>query len=191
MVKIDLDLETLQRLKQLVGATLYDFLGFTIDLEKATIVDNLCQTHELGEGAISMLTLLFKHYSKSKPEEQSGKLVKFRDLPCGCAYEEAFIQRAINPVADVFGEKPDDLPKAAVLLGGRQMEIGDASAQIQALKNVPLTFILWGSDEFTASANVLYDELASSYLPTEDLAILGEFTTHRLIEANKVLMQRQ
>jgi hypothetical protein len=63
------------------------------------------------------------------------------------------------------------------------MSFGDVSVQIFALKGIPLTYILWKTDEFPATANILYDESANSYLPTEDLAVLGEITTSRLIEA--------
>jgi Domain of unknown function (DUF3786) len=87
----------------------------------------------------------------------------------------------------VFGEKPDKLTKATKLFGGIQLNLGDASVKIVALKSIPLTYILWKSEEFGASATILYDESASDYLPTEDLAGLGELTTVRLIEAKKIM----
>jgi hypothetical protein len=191
LIKLNLEKQTLTKLQELTGTACYEFLGFTLDLENSTITDNLCQSNQnLSEWAIQMLTVLLSHYSLANPIAPSGKLVKFKDIPGGYAYEDAFAKRAIEPVGDCFGEKPDELPKAAKLLGGTQLEIGDASAQIIALKGIPLNFILWGSDEFTASANILYDESASSYLPTEDLAVLGEITTLRLIEAKKLLIAK-
>jgi len=116
-----------------------------------------------------------------------GKLVKFKDLPGGYAYEGAFIKRAIQPVEYVFGESIESLVKAAELLGGFKLEFGDTSVQITTLKNIPLTYILYGTGEFPASSNILYDESASYYLPTEDLAVLGEITTMRLIEAKEMI----
>ena len=73
------------------------------------------------------------------------------------------------------------------MLGGAELVLGDASIEIPALKGIPLTYILWGKEDFLASANVLYDSSASNYLPMEDLAILGELSTLRLIEASKNL----
>lgn len=191
MIKLNLNEETLTKLQSLTGASSYDFLGFTLDLKNSTLTDNLNQLEQnLSEWAIQILTVLLPHYASANPIAQTGKLLKFKDVPGGYAYEDAFAKRAIEPVADCFGENPDELPKAARLLGGTQLEIGDASAQIPALKGILLTYILWGTDEFTASANILYDASASNYLPTEDLAVLGEITTLRLIEAKKRLIEK-
>ena len=191
MIKLNLNGETLTKLQQLTGTSSYEFLGFTIDLENSTLTDNLNQLEQnLSEWAIQILTVLLSHYASANPIAQTGKLLKFKDVPGGYAYEDAFAKRAIEPVADCFGENPDELPKAARLLGGTQLEIGDASAEIPALKGILLTYILWGTEEFTASANILYDASASNYLPTEDLAVLGEITTLRLIEAKKWLIEK-
>ena len=191
MIKLNLNGETLTKLQQITGTSSYEFLGFTIDLKNSTLTDNLNQLEQnLREWAIQILTVLLSHYASANPIAQTGKLLKFKDVPGGYAYEDAFAKRAIEPVADCFGENPDELPKAARLLGGTQLEIGDASAQIPALKGILLTYILWGTDEFTASANILYDASSSNYLPTEDLAVLGEITTLRLIEAKKRLIEK-
>jgi hypothetical protein len=191
MFKLNLNRETLTKLQQLTGTSSYEFLGFTIDLKNSTLTDNLNQLEQnLSEWAIQILTVLLSHYASANPIAQTGKLLKFKDVPGGYAYEDAFAKRAIEPVADCFGENPEELPKAARLLGGTQLEIGDASTQIPALKGILLTYILWGTDEFTASANILYDASASNYLPTEDLAVLGEITTLRLIEAKKQLIEK-
>jgi hypothetical protein len=191
MIKLNLNGETLTKLQHLTGTSSYDFLGFTLDLKDGTLTDNLSQIEQtLSEWAIQILTVLLAHYTSASPIAQTGKLLKFKDVPGGYAYEEAFSKRAIEPVADCFGENPDELPKAARMIGGTQLQIGDASAQIPALKGILLTYILWGTDEFTASANILYDASASNYLPTEDLAVLGEITTLRLIEAKKLLIEK-
>jgi len=61
--------------------------------------------------------------------------------------------------------------------------LGDAAAEVCALESVPIIYILWAAGEFAASATVLFDESASSFLPTEDLEVLGELTTYRLKKA--------
>jgi hypothetical protein len=144
-------------------------------------------TARLTQWHIQLLAALLTHYSQGKPTPLTGKLVKFKDLPGGYAYERAFNKRAIKPLAEYFGEKPQLLPKVGRLFGGIQLDYGDASVEITALKGIPLTFILWKAEEFPASANILYDQSASNYLPTEDLAVLGEITTGRLMEAKDKL----
>jgi hypothetical protein len=181
-------LATLQKLKKLTGINRYEFLGYTLDLDKSTITDNLPQLMvNLSEWATQIFTALLRHYSSANPIAQTGTLVKYKDIPGGYSYEDAFIKRAIQPIAEVFGEKPKELLKAANLLGATKLVLGDVSFEILSLKGIPLTYILWGKEEFPASANILYDASASSYLATEDLAVLGELSTLRLIEASKNL----
>jgi len=186
LTKLNLELEILQKLKRLTGTNRYEFLGFTLDLDENTITDDLPNlVGNLSEGRTQILTTLLCHFSLANPLAPTGRLVKYKDLPGGYAYEGAFFKRAIEPIAEVFGEKPKNLVEAADLLGGTKLTLGDAAVEIPALKGIPLTYILWGKEDFPASANILYDASASSYLPTEDLAVLGELTTLRLIEATK------
>jgi len=186
LTKLNLELEILQKLKRLTGTNRYEFLGFTLDLDENTITDDLPNlVGNLSEGRTQILTTLLCHFSLANPLAPTGRLVKYKDLPGGYAYEGAFIKRAIEPIAEVFGEKTKNLVEAADLLGGTKLTLGDASVEIPTLRGIPLTYILWGKEDFPASANILYDASASSYLPTEDLAVLGELTTLRLIEATK------
>lgn len=62
------------------------------------------------------------------------------------------------------------------------MQFGDASTEIPALRGIPLTYILYGSDEFPAFANLVFDRSAIDYMPLEALVVFGELTTSRLIE---------
>jgi hypothetical protein len=75
------------------------------------------------------------------------------------------------------------------MLGGRQLDIGQASVEIAAFNLVPITYILWLDDDFPASANVLFDETANNYLNAEGLANLAELTTWRLLLAQKLLQK--
>lgn len=188
MIKLNLSGQTLEKLRYLFNIKddcTYDFLGFTLDLETSNLMDkvNPEAIARLTQWHIQLLATLLIHYSQAKPTPLTGNLVKFRDLPGGYAYEHAFNKRAINPLTEYFGEKPQLLSKVGKLFGGIQLNHGDASVEITALKGIPLTYILWKAEEFPASANILYDQSASNYLPTEDLAVLGEIATGRLIEA--------
>ena len=186
MTQLNLDAEKLQKLQKLTATNCYEFLGFTFNLEKSILTENLAQpANILNEWAIQIFTTLLSHYSLANPIAPTGNLVKFKDIPGGYAYEDAFTKRAIEPIADVFGENPQELLRAANCLGGTKKNFGDASAEISALKGISLTYILWGKEEFPASANILYDASARCYLPTEDLTVLGEVTTLRLTQASK------
>jgi hypothetical protein len=189
LITLNLDDQTLFRLQKLIGNSSYNFLGFTLNLEKGTIKDKLGSgaAENFSEWTIQILAILFSHYSEAKPTSLTGNLIKYRVIPGGYAYDEAFQKCAVQLIAQTFCCEPEDLPKAVKLLGGRQRTLGDASAEINALPGIPLTYILWVAEDLPPSASILYDSSASCYLPTEDLAVLGELTTVRIIEAKKVL----
>jgi hypothetical protein len=182
--KITLPKETTDKLQEMLGVARYSFLGFTIDLKTNVLADNISKEPQDAWTVYAIITLL-QHYTMAKPSNLTGKLVKFKDAPGGYAYEGAFIKRALDPIAATFGKDPQQLKSAAERLGGVAANLGDSATVIEALKGIPLTYILYGSEEFGASVNILYDESASNYLPTEDLAVLGEITTLRLIQAAK------
>jgi hypothetical protein len=154
-----------------------EFLGYVVELESGKVYDkikNICVRNP------ETLYVLLAHYSQAKPTDIVGRLIKFRDLPGGYAYEEAFTKRAVSPIARIFSDKPEMLIEAAKLLDGIKREYGDSSVEIPALPKIPLVYILWKGGEFPASATTLFDASASHYLPTEDLAVLAELTTTRL-----------
>lgn len=195
MTRLNLQAKALQQLKRLVKPKQdgsYHFSGFALDLETGEIKDQLAGVPlEANDMYIQVLSILLEHYTVGNQTPRSGKLVKFKDVPGGYAYEAAFNQRAIMPIEQAFGEKPQELIAAAKLLNGVSLDYGDVSAEVPALEGIPLVYILWMANEFPASANILFDESASSFLPTEDLAVLGELTTSRLLQAQQLLTKNR
>ena len=180
----------MEKLRKLTGTqkgTDYHFLGYSLDLDTSDFQDLFTNDFRPREWQIQILSALLSHYSIATQTPLQGKLVKFKDLPGGYAYEKAFVQRAVQPIAQVFGDKPGELVEAAKRLGGKRVDFGDVAVEVPALEGVPLVYILWAAGEFPASASVLFDESASCFLDTEALAGLGEITTSRLIQANLIL----
>ena len=154
-----------------------EFLGYVIESESGEAYDNIRRCRVTNP---ETLYVLLAHYLQAKPTDIVRKLIGFRDLPGGYAYEDAFRKRAVSPIAEIFNDKPELLVEAAKLLKGIKRDYGDSSVEIPALPKIPLVYILWKSDEFPVSANMLFDMSASRCLPTEDLAVLAELTTTRL-----------
>lgn len=100
MIKLNLQNQTLQRLQQLIGGGAYDFLGFALDLETGVLSDQLTSNsmRDTRERDSQIFAALLGHYAPASPTSLSGKLVKFKDLSGGDAYEGAFVQRAIEPI---------------------------------------------------------------------------------------------
>ncbi len=161
----------------------FEFLGYVVDLLAGEMYDSLKNTLKIAQLEYEGLQTLLLHYSRAEPTERAGHLVKFSGLPGGQAYERAFLRRAVQPIAEAFGQKPQMLVDCVTVLGGVAKDYGDSAAEIFGLPRIPLVIILWEESEFPAEANILFDDSASRYLPTEDLAVLGEIAAFRLIEA--------
>jgi len=115
---------------------------------------------------------------------ETGKMISYSQLPGGMGYNSAFIRRAVQPIERTFGSDAQKLWEAAKLLEAEKLGHGDWSVKIRALPLVPIVIILHGAtSEFPASASMLFDASASSYLSTEQLAMLGELTSARLRHA--------
>lgn len=156
-----------------------EFLGYTVELSSGKVYDKI---KNMRVAHPETLYVVLGHYSKAEPIPKTGELVKFRNLPGGYAYEEAFSRRAVHPITKRFGNHPESLVGAAEVLGGVKCQFGDVSVEVPALPLIVLTFVLWKGDiELQPSAGIFFDSSASHYLPTEDLAVLAELTTKRLM----------
>jgi hypothetical protein len=134
-----------------------------------------------------LVEVLIKYASAGK-HVRANKLVNFTDFSGGYAYENAFYQRVVNFVVKLFGMCPQDLVKAAGLLGGSMIDYGDYSVEIEVLPGLPLTFILWtAEEELPPSMKILFDESADKFFNVEDLAWLSNLTVWRLSVAKHIL----
>jgi hypothetical protein len=114
----------------------------------------------------------------------ASKWIAFRNLPGGMGYDAAFQGRANLRLARAFGTNRPAFEAAAQALGGERLSFGDASFSFRLLPRVWLAVVLYlADDEFSATANVLFDGAVSHYLPTEDLAVLGGMLAGRLVKA--------
>ncbi len=129
---------------------------------------------EVGEEASLYLAIIILHYLVTAGGEPlTGQWIAYRHLPGGDIYNEPFQNRAVKPFLKTFGERPEDFQNAAEALGGKRLETSGISMMVQVLPRVPICFTLWpGDEEMPASANILFDQAAPSYLPTEDYAHL-------------------
>jgi len=144
-----------------------------------------------GENAPALPTrekLLILHYLLSaKGTPPSGKLITFQELPEGHVYYPTFLKRSVQPLVSNFGSEPRLLLQPAEKLGAKAVELGDASVAITAFPRVPVIIVLWkGDEEFEAGGSILFDAGISDYLPTEDITILCETISWKLIKAKPI-----
>lgn len=113
----------------------------------------------------------------------ANQWVSFHELPGGRAYYPAFQARANSRLARAFGDDLEGFIAAAEALGGERLTYGDASFLFRILPRLWMAVVLHLADEeFSPSANVLFDATAANYLPTEDLAVLGGMLAERLLK---------
>ena len=128
-----------------------------------------------GEKASLYLSIILLHYlNTADGTPLAGKWISFKELPGGQIYIDPFRKRAITPFLKIFGDSPQQFIEAASQAGGfRNPQLGEYCMVIPVLPRVPIAFILHpGDEEFSTTANILFDANASSYLPTEDYAHL-------------------
>ncbi len=114
----------------------------------------------------------------------SGEPITLRELPGGNVYYPTFVKRTANRLRDRFGRDAALLVRAGENLGGHRADYGDAAVVIDAFSRVPITLVLWqGDDELPPQANLLFDSTISDYLDTEDVTVLCENLTWKLINS--------
>ncbi len=159
----------------------------TLTGEKYTISHPGGEVRLVGSDAevpITTRILLLHYLLTADGAPPAGRWVAFRELPDAMVYDPAFQGRASHRIRGRFGNDVEAFHRAAKALGGERLSFGDASYLFRALPRVWLAVIVYkGDEEFSPSANVLFDAAAANYLPTEDLAVLGGYLASRLIHA--------
>jgi hypothetical protein len=133
---------------------------------------------------VSLVTkIVLLHYLiKADGRPPAGQLVPYKEIPGGMLYAGVFARRAIEPLIPVFGQSPERLLDAGFRLGGRKAKYGDVSFVLRALPRIPMTYILWkGDEEFPATIQLLFEKSVEGYLSLEDIVVVGEMATNRLI----------
>jgi len=131
--------------------------------------------------------ILILHYlTLAKGTPISNKVIAYKELPEGANYFPSFYKRAIKPLLDYFSKEPRLLLDTAKRLGGYEADYGDVAVTINAFGRVAITLILWrGDDEFVPEGSILFDSSISDYLSTEDINVLCETISWKLVRLLK------
>ena len=135
-----------------------------------------------GEPAI-WLRILFLHYLLTADGTPvADDWIAYRHLPGAELFEGRFVNMAIRPLVQAFGQDLEGFKRAAEALGGVPMSrTGDAAFYFLAFPHLPMACLLYlGDEEVSPSVNTLFDASAPHYLPTEDLSLLGSYLSQAL-----------
>jgi hypothetical protein len=134
---------------------------------------------------VSLVTrILLLHYLiRADGSPMTGEWVGYKDISGGLLYASVFARRVTEALVRRFGRAARGFEEAGLQLGGEAAGVGDASFILRVLPFVPLQYVLWeGDDEFPPSAQLLFDASVDHYLSLEDIVVLGQITTGRLIQ---------
>jgi hypothetical protein len=149
--------------------------------------------HSPSKKVVSLVTrILLLHYLiRADGNPFTGKWVAYKDIPGGFLYAGVFARRVTEPLQRRFGKSAQSFKETGIRSGGEPVEIGDASFILHAFPYVPLQYVLWeGDEEFPPSVQLLFDASVDHYLTLEDLVVLGQVTTGRLINRSALSSDR-
>jgi hypothetical protein len=133
---------------------------------------------------VSLVTrILLLHYLiRANGNPLTGKWVGYKDIPGGLLYAGVFARRVTEPLVRKFGKSANWFKEIGIRLGGESVEVGDASFILRAFPFIPLQYVLWeGDEDFPPSVQLLFDASVDHYLSLEDIVVLGQMATGRLI----------
>jgi len=134
---------------------------------------------------LDLVTLLY-YFGHADRTPLSGKWISYSELPDGQFYNQAFQGYTGKVLARTFSNNRDAFNMAAVRAGGERYELGDSGFIFKILPKVPTLVVYWmGDEDFGSSTQILFDEAAGHYLPTDAYAILGSTLTRKIINARK------
>lgn len=106
----------------------------------------------------------------SKDIPQSGKLVKPEGLKGGEIFFKGSHVLPLDKIAEKYGNDKAGFVEKGKNLGGKKENYGDASVELLPFPSIPVTLILWLSDdEFPARANLLFDSTCEQQLQIDIL----------------------
>lgn len=167
-----------------------------VDSQELIIVEYLNQSYQVTlpdiqvslvdsgtEVPIKDKILLLHYLTQAKGVPIANKFIAFKELPEGANYSSTFSKRSIEPLIKYFGREPQRLIETAERLGGRKADHGDVAVTINVFSRVPITIVLWqGDEEFPPRSNILFDATIPDYLFTEDITVLCETITWKLVK---------
>jgi len=141
---------------------------------------------------ISLVTrVLALHYLlRADGSPLTGRWIGYKEIPGGLLYAGVFARRVTEPLARKFGRSAKGFKQVGLRCGGESVEVGDASFSLHAFPYVPLQYVLWeGDEEFPATVQLLFDASVEHYLSLEDIVVLGQVVTGRLIHQSTLSPQ--
>lgn len=128
--------------------------------------------------------VLILHYLlRADGSPLTGRWIGYKEIPGALLYASVFARRVTEPLIRKFGNSSKLFKNVCETLGGQPVKVGDASFILQAFPSIQLQYVLWeGDEEFTPTVQLLFDASVDHYLSLEDIVVLGQMASSRLIQ---------
>lgn len=114
----------------------------------------------------------------------SETLVTAEKLEAGGFFFRGSHRLPVEKLEEIFGHNPPLLHKAGQLFDAAPKPFGDASIELLVLPRIPITLIIWASDEeFPARASILFDQTAAAHLPLDVLYAAATLTIKSVVNS--------
>lgn len=98
----------------------------------------------------------------------SGRLIKPVDIKGGTPFFRGTHILPLDRIAEKYGNDKAGFIQRGKGLGGKILSYGDVSVELLPMPRIPVTLILWLSDdEFFARADLLFDSTCEQHLPLD------------------------
>jgi len=131
--------------------------------------------------------ILILHYlTQATGAPYTNKLITYGQIEGGKFYCPVFVKRNLEPILSCFGDRPELLIDVVQKFGGQRSNYGDVSVSIDAFPMARIFIIIWkGDEEVPHGGNILFDGNIRHYLASEDVCVLTEILTWKLINLAK------
>jgi hypothetical protein len=161
------------------------FLGveYFVDINEKRVFTQSDDGEQADGGFLEQLCIL-TYLINCRDEKLADKLVTADKLEAGQFFFRGPHVLPTGKLEEVFGHDPHSIYSAATAVKGKKASYGDASIKVFVLPRLPLTFVIWGSDdEFDSRASILFDKTATLQLPLDALGAAVTLATKALISA--------
>ncbi len=134
------------------------------------------------------LAIYHLFYYSSKNPVNTARFVPFREVKGAAPFDPAFKKQILIPFAKACDGKKNLLIAAGESLGFQRLAQSDAGFAVNAFECVPIRFLFWdGDDEFSAQANILFDENITEFTHEETVVTIASCGVRCLMDAARTL----
>ncbi|HCY85234.1 MAG TPA: hypothetical protein DHV36_08885 [Desulfobacteraceae bacterium] len=153
---------------------------YTLDAwQRSFIADPACRNVHISDGdpvlKMDYAALFIVHYLLGATDAAvAGEWVSEKDIPGGAAFFRGPHTLPTREIGDRFGDDLDGFKERCRALGGRPLDMADASFAFDIAPKIPVAVLVWqGDEDFGAEAKLLFDRSISAHLALDIIYALA------------------